>query len=172
MPPNGANVPSKPVIIASSPKAAPIPTRPLAISSQVMEPNCCKAEAKSPKPCIAIRIAPPANIPPKGATIPRAPTISATSPRARPIPTRPLAISSHDKVEIDCRAFEMGSKDCTAIRIAPPAKREEIPAKLPKVPTMSATSPNARPIPTRPFAISSHESAPIFCNVFAIGSKA
>ena len=170
-PENPVNLPSIPDTTAISLRATPIPVRPLAIPSHDIEPIFFIASAMSDNPCTVSRIVPAPIIPEKPANLPTRPDIRPSSPRASPIPAKPLAMSSHDIKANFIKALTMVSNPDITIRIAPAPNILEKPANFPTAVTTVAISPKATPIPVRPFLITSQLMKPNFLRVSAIVSS-
>ena len=93
-------------------------------------------------------------IPDRPASLPSAPVITATSPRAPPMATSPRPISSQLYCVNSPNASAISPSDCAAMRMDPPPRIPENPASLPSTPVTAPTSAKAPPIATRPRPIS------------------
>ena len=93
-------------------------------------------------------------IPDKPASLPKAPDMTATSPMAPPMATRPRPISSQLYCVNSLNALAISPRDCTVMKMEPLPRIPENPASFPRAPVTSPISPRAPPMAVRPRPIS------------------
>ena len=153
---NPASLPKAPDIPATSNKAAPIPTKPLPISGQFIPPNIENDDAKSVKLFITVDIPIAANIDENPAIFDKRPIMKDISPRATPIPIKPLVMLPQDNFPISDMAFAILDKDKVMISKANPLPTDFKPEILLNTFMVALNSINAPSIPIRPLIISPH----------------
>ena len=99
-----------------------------------------------------MRIAPPPRIAPKPPTIDNAPKATVSSARAPPMPVRPLAIASQERLPILESPVAISSRPCTTMSIPREPSKEPMLPNFPSTEMAAVSSPIATPMPVRPFA--------------------
>ena len=159
------NAPNNVKVIPNSVRATPKPTIPLATAFQDNAPTTDKASAISPNACanISILMAGRSVSKPPAEKYPSKPRTNPISVNATPIPTRPLAMAFQDNAPTTVNALPIlpRENDKRTREAAVPREVKAPPPNVPNKPTTNAISPKARPIPTSPLVMVSHERLPI-----------